>query len=74
MPLPFLKRPIKGRFTKGETPLPEFTQVDYQNLAAIVSLAKCEGIQQAAQLLVLHDKLLKAAGLTVEPEFPLIEE
>lgn len=42
--------------------MPEFTQVDYQNLAAIVSLAKFEGVQQAAALLVLHDKLLKAAA------------
>lgn len=42
--------------------MPEnFTQVDYQNLAAIVSLAKCEGMQQACALVVLHHKLLQAA-------------
>lgn len=52
--------------------MPEFTVTDYQNLAAIVSLAKVEGIQQASALLVLYDKLQKAAEEMGRPtkQFP----
>jgi hypothetical protein len=39
-----------------------FTKEDFLNLAAIVSMAKCEGVNQAMTIVVLHDKLLKAAN------------
>jgi hypothetical protein len=39
-----------------------FTRDDYLNLAAVVSMAKVEGIAQASWLLVTHEKLVKAAN------------
>lgn len=52
-----------------------FTREDYLNLAAVLSMARVEGIAQASWLVVTHDKLVKAANpQPVEDEVKLTEE
>lgn len=45
-----------------------FSKEDYLNLAACISMAKVEGLQQAAWLVTMHDKLIKAAAPSTAAE------